>query len=39
MEKQCGTCKWEDDGFCDVHLKEVVADDEACENWKDVDDE
>ena len=36
MKQNCGTCRWEEDGFCDIRLKEVAADKEACENWKDV---
>lgn len=38
MERNCGTCKWNEDGFCD--LKGLLVDDEdSCKKYKSKDEE
>ena len=41
MEQICGNCLWQDDGFCDLDLRDVDDDEPACRKWdrKDVENE
>ena len=34
MKERCGNCVWEDDGFCDIKLKDVEEDDSPCNSWE-----